>query len=232
VIVSESCSVDRQLRAAALRFGRRRRAVRVGVPVLVCAPGFWLWVQLVRTGLSTSWVALFGTWFVGTMGVGLVLASRRFLLLLDRLPLAPPGCRLAYHALRLDELARDPELRGLLSGVLVDAADTLDGAAHAARALQRSLDQQTPAGTAVTDIAAYAASSAEQVRSDILRGVEEFLAIWANLVNTLGRTVEPGPPSEPSGAEPPADATRRVPADLAEISRILVGLAQLALTRP
>ncbi|OHV30222.1 hypothetical protein CC117_27570 [Parafrankia colletiae] len=109
--------------------------------MLVCAPGFWLWVQLVRAGTSAGWLVLFGTWFVGTVGVGLLLASRRWLLLLDRLPLASPGCRLAYHALRLDEFAHDPEPRGLLSEVLVDAADALDGATHAARVLQRSLDQ-------------------------------------------------------------------------------------------
>ncbi|MEX5636644.1 hypothetical protein [Parafrankia sp. FMc2] len=229
--MSESRSVDRQLRAAASRFGRRRRTVRVGVPVLVCAPGFWLWVQLVRAGTSAGWLVLFGTWFVGTVGVGLLLASRRWLLLLDRLPLASPGCRLAYHALRLDEFAHAPEPRGLLSEVLVDAADALDGAAHAARVLQRSLDQQTPAGTAAADLVAYAASSAEQVRVDILRGVEEFLAIWADLVAGLGRTVESRPRSELSGSSSRADATRRVPADLAEISRVLVGLAQLALTR-
>jgi len=232
VIVSESRSADRQLRAAASRFGRRRRTVQIGIPVLVCAPGFWLWVQLVRSGISAGWLALFGTWFAGTMGVGLVLASRRWLLLLDRLPLASPGCRLAYHALRLDELAHDPEVRRLLSDVLVDAADALDGAAHAARALQRTLDQQTPAGTAAADIAAYAASGAEQVRVDILRGVEEFLAIWADLVAGLGRTVESGPRAELSGSASRADATRRAPADLAEISRVLVGLAQLTLTRP
>ncbi|ONH22674.1 hypothetical protein [Pseudofrankia asymbiotica] len=232
MIVSESRPVDRPLRAAAAHFRRRRRTIQIGIPVLVCAPGLWLWVQLVRTGVSVSWLALFGTWFVATMGVGLVLASRRWLLLLDRLPLASPGCRLAYHALRLDEFAHDPELPGLLSGVRVDAADALDGAAHAARALQRSLDEQTPAGTAAADIAACATSGAEQVRGDILRGVKEFLAIWADLVNELERTVEPGPLSEPSGAELRAEATRRVPADLAEISRVLVGLAQLALIRP
>ncbi|MCK9904446.1 hypothetical protein CC117_27575 [Parafrankia colletiae] len=69
---------------------------------------------------------------------------------------------------------------------------------------------------------------------DILRGVEEFLAIWiwADLVAGLGRTVESRPRSELSGSSSRADATRRVPADLAEISRVLVGLAQLALTRP
>ncbi|MDT3446810.1 hypothetical protein [Pseudofrankia sp. BMG5.37] len=232
MIVSDSRSVDRKLRAAASRFGRRRRTIQVGVPVLVCVPGFWLWVQLVRTGLSAGWLALFGTWFVGTVGVGLLLASRRWLLLLDRLPLASPGCRLAYHALRLDEFAHDPELPGLLSDVLVDAADALDGAAHAARALQRRLDRQTLAGTAAADIAVFAASGAEQVRRDILRGVEEFLAIWADLVNGLGRTVESGPRSELSGSESREDATRRGPADLAEISAVLVGLAQLTLTRP
>jgi len=67
------------------------------------------------------------------------------------------------------------------------------------------------------------------------------LWLWVQLVRTglgagwlalFGRTVESGPRSELSGPASREDATRRVPADLAEISRVLVSLAQLTLTRP
>lgn len=104
----------------------------------------------------------------------------------------PGAILLTYRTLRLDAFAHDPELHGLLDEVHVEAVDALDSAAHATRVLQRSLNQQTPAGTPAADLASYAASRANQVRVDILRGFEEFLR--------SGQTSSPGwgEPSSPA----------------------------------
>ncbi len=231
-IVPGSDSVSRQLRSAASRCGRRRRAVQIGVPVLFGVPGLWLWVQLVRAGASAALLVGFGAWFVVCTGVGLLLASRWWLALLDRLPLASPECQLAYHALRLDEIAHDPETDTWMSECSGDALAALDGALRAAKALRRRFDQQTPAGIASADIADHATASAEDVRTDIRTRTEEFLGIWAALATALAGPVEPDPRPDPTRAKAAPETPRRPPADLATISRILIGLAQLAITRP
>ncbi len=188
-----SDSVSRQLRSAASRCGRRRRAVQIGVPVLFGAPGLWLWVQLVSAGASAALLVAFGAWFVVCTGVGLLLASRRWLALLDRLPLASPERQLAYHALRLNEIAHDPETDTWMSEGSGDALAALDGALRAANAIRSRFDQQTPAGIASADIAAHATASAEDGRTDIRTRTEEFLGIWAALATALAGPVEPAP---------------------------------------
>lgn len=56
--------------------------------------------------------------------------------------------------------------------------------------------------------------------------------IWAAFADALAGIVERGARPEPSEVKPPANAIRPAPTDLAEISSVVVGLAQLALARP